>query len=121
MLGVCISLKDYEKGDYYLQMIKDQKIIDGNFINIYASKIKLGLNKPQEAIQLLEKSMDKLSFSAEINIELAKVYLSVNELDKAEILFKKAIEIDHLNAHAYNGLGLIAIRKQEYEKAVEYF
>jgi predicted AlkP superfamily phosphohydrolase/phosphomutase/tetratricopeptide (TPR) repeat protein len=121
MLGVCIGLKDYEKGEYYLQMIKDQKIIDANFINIYASKIKLGLNKPQEAIHLLEQSMEKLSFSAEINIELAKVYLSVNELDKAEILFKKAVEIDHLNAHAYNGLGYIAIRKQEYEKAVEFF
>jgi predicted AlkP superfamily phosphohydrolase/phosphomutase/lipoprotein NlpI len=121
MISACISTADFVKGEHYLQMIKDQKIIEENFLNIFAAKIKIGLNQPQEAIALLEKSIVEFSFSAEVNVELAKIYLAINTLDKAKILFEKAIEIDPLNAYAYNGLGVIATRNQDYEQAIEYF
>lgn len=121
MISACISINDFEKGNHYLKMIKDQKIIEENFLNIFAAKINIGLNNPREAILLLENSLKQFSFSAEVNVELAKIYLAINELDKSELLLKKAIEIDPLNAYAYNGLGVIATRKEAYEQAIEYF
>ena len=120
-VNACIKIKDYKKGQKYLNLIKDKNLVSTSYLNLLDSKIELALNNPNKAIELLNKALEDFSDSAEINIELAKVFLSLRRLSKAEGVFNYVLKIDDTNAYAHHGLGLVYLRQNKLEKAIECF
>lgn len=53
-------------------------------------------------------------------IGIASICYYKNNLDQAEVLLKKAIELNEHKANAYANLSLIYDQKQDYEKSLEY-
>lgn len=51
-------------------------------------------------------------------IELAKVYLATNEIDKAEIHFENAINCDHSSFDAYHGFSRVFLKKDRLDVAL---
>ncbi len=57
----------------------------------------------------------------EINKELGECYLFMNELEKAEMYYKKAMESNPEMASPYLGLATIEIQRNEYDNALAYY
>ena len=117
----CLKSKQFEKGKKYLDLVKDKNLISSNYLNVLEAKLLLALNEPNKAIELLNLALKEFSNSAEINIELAKVFNALRKLPEAEKLFIKAIEIDEGNSYAHHGLGLVYLRQKKYEDAINCF
>jgi tetratricopeptide (TPR) repeat protein len=58
---------------------------------------------------------------AEVQYYLGNLLARTNRIDEAEILLKRAIEMDSQLAGPYEGLGFVAMRRNRFDKALEYF
>ena len=58
---------------------------------------------------------------AAVQYYLGNVLARTNRIDEAEILLKRAIEMDPRLAGPYEGLGFVAVRRNRYVEALEYF
>ncbi|CAF1178840.1 unnamed protein product [Didymodactylos carnosus] len=54
-------------------------------------------------------------------VSLGKHLYHMNELDKAEVMFRRHLDIDSAEGGAYTGLGMIAYRKCEINSAIQYY
>jgi tetratricopeptide (TPR) repeat protein len=58
---------------------------------------------------------------ATVQYYLGNVLARTNRIDEAEVLLKRAIEMDSQLAGPYEGLGFVAVRRNKYVEALEYF
>ena len=58
---------------------------------------------------------------ASIFIQWGQLYLSMEEYDQAEKQLLKALTKDNESGGAYNKLGVVKMRQEEFQKAIEYF
>ncbi|MEQ8926745.1 MAG: OmpA family protein [Fulvivirga sp.] len=74
-----------------------------------------------QAINLLEQSINKDKKFHEAYFRLATIYKAQGELDKAESLFLKVIELKgENNGPSYFELGELYLRKNDYQQAIDY-
>jgi Flp pilus assembly protein TadD len=84
------------------------------------------LQRTDEALQQLERSMEDDATIAEAHYVMGTIYTRRNAAEKARLAFERAVELDPLHAKAHNNLGwvLFVIGQREaglrhLEKAVE--
>lgn len=58
---------------------------------------------------------------AEVQYYLGNLLARTNRIDEAEILLKRAIEMDPQLAGPYEGLGFVAVRRNRFDEALEHF
>src|SRR6266404_2706139 len=58
---------------------------------------------------------------AEVQYYLGNLLARTNRIDEAEVLLKRAIEMDPQLAGPYEGLGFVAVRRQRFGEALEFF
>lgn len=58
---------------------------------------------------------------AAVQYYLGNVLARTNRIDEAEVLLKRAIDMDPQLAGPYEGLGFVAVRRNKYVEALEYF
>jgi tetratricopeptide (TPR) repeat protein len=71
------------------------------------------------AIELRE--IQKLPPKSETQYNLGNAYCVLKQLDSAIAAYKKAVELDHLNAPALYNLGNAYYMKQDYEKSINAY
>lgn len=57
---------------------------------------------------------------AEVQYYLGNLLARTNRIDEAEVLLKRAIEMDPQLGGPYEGLGFVAVRRQRFDQALEY-
>ena len=57
---------------------------------------------------------------AEVQYYLGNVLARTNRIDEAEVLLKRAIEMDPQLAGPYEGLGFVAVRRQRFAEALDH-
>ena len=67
-----------------------------------------------------ELSVNPMS-EAEVQYYLGNVLARTNRIDEAEVLLKRAVEMDPQLAGPYEGLGFVAIRRNRFAEALEHF
>jgi Tfp pilus assembly protein PilF len=73
------------------------------------------------AIQRYEKALGINPFYTAAHLGLAEDYLHLDKLDKAEYHTQKAQELDDTSPEPLINLGLIAIKKEQFDRAIDYF
>lgn len=58
---------------------------------------------------------------AELQYHLGNLLARTNRIDEAEVLLKRAIEMDPQLAGPYEGLGFVAVRRHRFAEALEHF
>ncbi|MBI9016231.1 MAG: tetratricopeptide repeat protein [Phycisphaerae bacterium] len=79
------------------------------------------LENPEAALASYRKSLDINPDQPKIMINMAKIYLSTGRYDPANLLLKKAIELDNKDPYPHFCLGYIALQKDQPEKAWENY
>ncbi len=77
------------------------------------------LGKVKDAISLLEKSKFIGVESLAVNFKLANLYEQVDDFDKAEVFYKKMLDVQPDNILALNNLAVL-LAKKNIENAFEY-
>ena len=77
--------------------------------------------KKAEAIPEYEKALQINPADMQTQANLATAYLETGRLADAERVYKAIIAIDETYAAAYNGLGVVAIQRQDGTAARGYF
>ncbi|CAF1117100.1 unnamed protein product [Rotaria sp. Silwood1] len=102
-------------------------------IYITLSDVHFKMTNYHMALEYLKKSLDyqsetEYSIIANTYINMGKIYVAINESEKASKIFDKAIEYQlkelpdtHPDvAYTYNAIGLMFFDKNDHEKALEY-
>lgn len=74
-------------------------------------------DRADKALKLLRKNLDDSS-SAVFDFTLANIHFQAEELDEAAAAYRSAVEKYPKFRRAYKNLGLIHVRRSEFEKAV---
>ena len=77
-------------------------------------------NKPEEALEVLERIRRDSWANPVFPIRLGNLYLSLGRDDEAEECFRKALEIDPQSSRAYQGLMKLMLKIERYREAAEY-
>lgn len=81
----------------------------------------LAMNKPRQALPLLEKVQQKNPNNTQVAINIAKIHTIRKNFDAAEKQYIIALSIDERNTAAHYGLGLTFLRRNMYNEAVDEF
>jgi tetratricopeptide (TPR) repeat protein len=73
-----------------------------------------------EAVEMHKKSLELLPEDAIGHYQLGNTYLRVNDMENAELFFRKAIALDKNFPPAHGNLGLLLMQKGEYTEAEEH-
>ncbi len=121
IINCAIRTKRYNLAKEYLSFTRHVKVLSENQLDIMEAKIEIGLNKPVEGIQLLNKVLKQMPDSIELLMDLGRVYNAIHKKNNALECFNRVLNYDPENAYAYYGKGLAYLRSEEYENAVEEF
>ncbi len=118
-----IELKEH-KG--HLEFLKEQLGVPKTSINEFQAHFNLGMtyrNKGlfteakrefEDALKLKENDVDLCAALGEVNIFL-------NKLDDAQNYFVRCLELDPISTRALNGLGVVYLKRHDYNQAKGYF
>lgn len=74
-----------------------------------------------EAVTALEKSADLRPEYVPVWVRLGQVHLLAGALDRSESTFRRALQATPQFAAAYEGLGRVAVRREDHADAVAHF
>ncbi|MEM4707699.1 MAG: tetratricopeptide repeat protein, partial [Candidatus Anstonellales archaeon] len=118
--NVYLSLGDLENAKRcFERCIKINK--DYADAKVGLGKILIIKAKYEEARELLEPLAKNYPENGEVHMNLGLAYLGLNELDKAETEFKRAIELKEKYAEALTGLGRVYHKQKRYVEAEENY
>jgi predicted AlkP superfamily phosphohydrolase/phosphomutase/tetratricopeptide (TPR) repeat protein len=81
----------------------------------------LAINKPNQALPVLEKVQAKNPFNIQVILNIAQILNQRKKYKESEVQFKKALVIDPKNAIAHYGLGLSFLRRGRLDESIEHF
>ena len=90
-------------------------------LDLLEANLLVSEDRPKKALELFEKIQQEAGDLPQINLRVGYSYYLLNKYDKAEMAFKKELEIDPEAERAYHYLGLTYFRTLKYEKAAEAF
>lgn len=98
-------LGDLQKANHTLDNLgvlgkRDQAVVD-----LTRASILRQAGRTDQAVQVLERADKELPDTPEIKYDLAMIYASQGRYDELERLLRQVIELQPLNANAYNALG----------------
>ena len=110
--------KELQKKNLLQRQLKDtQKDIFR--IALLQTDILLKLKKPKDALAIIKNIEDKLPTQRSILNKLGNIYISIKEYKKAEQSFKQLLKLDPINHIGHNGLAIIYLHTNKFEKSVE--
>lgn len=89
-------------------------------INKELGECYLFMGDYEKAETYYREALDNTSEFIDPYMGLATIAVQNNELDKAQVLYEKALTIEK-NTKVYTGLGLVSRARDEHAKAFEYF
>ncbi len=115
------ELNDKEKYREVIDLLPHEILEKYNDYELYAelSQAKCRLHQ-SDYVKFAQKSLDIISNPKAFNY-LGNYYKANDELDKAEELYQKALEMDETFFLAYNNLGMIYSQKNDYNRSKDYF
>jgi predicted AlkP superfamily phosphohydrolase/phosphomutase/tetratricopeptide (TPR) repeat protein len=81
----------------------------------------LAMNKPRQALPLLERVQKKNPNNIQVAISIGKIHTLRKNFDAAEKQYITALSIDERNTAAHYGLGLTFLRRNMFNEAVDEF
>lgn len=115
-----IKTKRYPLAKEYLDFVRSKKMFHPAQLNVFQSSVLIGMNKLEEALELLKMTVKEFPDYIEASMDLGRLFNLFNKSELAKKEYKKQIDFDPLNHLAYQGYGLAALRNEEYELALEY-
>ena len=79
----------------------------------------LDCERPREAITVLGQQIKKTPENADLHRSIGRAFLQIDDLDRAELAFNKAIDLKHHLAEAMLGLTEVYQKKNQPELALE--
>lgn len=81
----------------------------------------LAMNKPRQALPMLEKVQQKNPNNTQVAISIAKIHTLRKNFEAAEKQYITALSIDERNTASHYGLGLTFLRRNRFNEAVDEF
>jgi len=108
--------------DIYLQEQKGKKY-DFSQYKLILRKADIAMARKQwtEAKKCLIQSLANSRDEFQISLKLAQVYLESGDVKRAEMLYKRLLEVDPNNASIYTNLAKIYTTKKYYKEAVQAY
>ncbi len=91
------------------------------FAQVQSGWILMALNRPQEAIDTLRKASVYFPNNPDAYIQMGMVYDRLNQFDKANQAYQKALELDWNLALAHNNLGVNLAQSGKLREADKHF
>ena len=106
----------------YLKEQKNKKY-DFSRFKIILRKADIAMARKQwtEAKKCLIQSLANTRDEFQISLKLAKVYLESGDFKRAEMLYKRLLEVDSKNASIFTSLAKIYTMKKRYKEAVQAY
>ena len=79
------------------------------------------LGSEERAETLFTQSRAKFSQSPRFFLKWGNFYLNLNRLSQADEKYHKALQLSPRYLSALNNMGIVSLRKEDYQKALEYF
>ena len=89
------------------------------YVNLAVLKQELG--QDDEAKELLLKALDIYPIDCIANFELANIYRKNKDFFEADLLYRRAVDMDSTNPHALFNLASFLVEQGKHEEAQEYF
>jgi predicted AlkP superfamily phosphohydrolase/phosphomutase/tetratricopeptide (TPR) repeat protein len=91
------------------------------YLEFIEGLLLLAINKPQDALPILEKVQQKNQNNLQVALQIAQILNQRKRYSESEIQFNKALEIDSKSQHAHYGLGISYLRRGNNDMAIEHF
>lgn len=76
-------------------------------------------HKPRKSLQMLQQAEQSVAHLPGLHLQIGNVYNKMKRWSDAERAFKRTLEIDVNNAHAYHGLSVAYLRQYRYAEAAD--
>jgi tetratricopeptide (TPR) repeat protein len=118
-----IEIKEHKS---HLEFLKEQLGMPKTSVNEYQAHFNLGLtyrNKGlfSEAKREFDECLKLKNNDADLYVMQGEISVFLNKLDEAFSFFTRGYEIDPLSPKCANGLGVVCLKKNDYNKALSYF
>jgi len=121
IVGCAVKTKRFALAEEYIMFIRNGEHMTDNYVNVLEAKVQLGLNEPDKTMRLLKEAVKHFPDSIDILLDLGRLLNTVCEYDSAIKIFKRVTELDKGNSYGLHGLGVAALRTEQYELALGYF
>jgi predicted AlkP superfamily phosphohydrolase/phosphomutase/lipoprotein NlpI len=121
IVNCAIRTKRFRLAEEYIHFSRVRSAMEDAYLDVLEAKIRIGLCEPDQAVLLLNRSLQTSPDAMEILFELGRLFNSIGEYDKAKECFEKILSKDKDNPYAHHGIGLGYFRKEQYEEAAEKF
>lgn len=115
-----LQLKDYKQAASTIEKVLIKYPNDALSLSHYARVLSF-LQRDQEALKAYKKLSEVRPLNEEEAIQVAAIYLTVNNITAAEQYFQKAVQANPKSSQAWRGLGLIQVSKREFLQALDAF
>ncbi len=116
-----IQTEQLTKARKIVQTIRTYQKQDSIALLILQAKVLLLENKPEQALTYVEDAFQLNPDFPNLYLFKGKVERYLKQFDQAEKTLLQAVETDRENYMAYHELGMVALRKKEYESSIHYF
>lgn len=111
--------EDYIKNKTNLLVSIKNNAQDFIRIDMYEAELLLKENKPNEAIEILNKASKNINPQISLLNRIGNTYLKLEQFDKSIEIFEKILKIDKENHLALDGLSIAYYKIGMYEKSIE--
>lgn len=119
-LANCLMrLKRLDESEQIFREILD-RVPNNAMILVKLGQLTIQRDKPGEALEYLKQAEAIAPGMAALQPTLAQAYLKLEQYDDAERAFKRTLEIDDESPTAYNGLARVAIKRKQYDQAIDF-
>lgn len=116
-----LEKKRFAEVNELITIYRGRKEIKPFYLDFFEGKLNQQLFRNQKAYECFNSCLAFAPQWAELNFEIGKCLIALNDWEEAEKPLRKAIEIDNENAFYYQYLGISFLRRSQYEEALFYF
>ncbi|MCR9173798.1 MAG: alkaline phosphatase family protein [bacterium] len=119
LIQVCLLKENYSEARNFLELLRQKDATKAGKTKLTEAKILLGEGNIQKAKTLLEELSERTSMTGIIALELGKLFMSLEEYEKAAEQFQKAVDFQPQNAKNQHALAKAYIQLNQPEKALD--
>lgn len=121
IINAAVKTKRFALAEEYISFIRKNDLITDNYMNLLEAQVRIGLNEPAKALKLLETGVNDFPDAPNILVDFGKLLNVLHQSERAREMFLKSLQLDPDNPYAHHGVGVAALRSENYEEALEYF
>ncbi len=118
-LALCLaSLARYDECKIELDKLPEHRR-DRPLGQMLYAQVCVSEGRPEQALKHLERA-GEISQNPQALATVGTAMLQLGRLDKADDAFKSALDLDEERAHAWQGRAQVALKRKQYEQAVDF-